>query len=171
MLNRERLEQYLDGELPPDEATQLDAALTTDSEAREIIAHLRRERALRQAALHTYAPTAAEAGTLAGRWLDEFHAARLAPLARIGGRWLRRTAGVAAAAAIAIGSFWAGHATAVRPQVYPPTAEQSFVVKFVTPDGVIETQKFSSSDEATAYANKLVAQQQGVSVATLGGVL
>ena len=173
-MTRELLEQYLDDALPTGQAAQVRKCLETDSMARKDLEALRQQRALRQAALHSYAPSAQEAGALSQRWLSEFRAADLAPVARIGhvSIWLRRLTGVAAALVIAACGFWAGHATA--PSALVNTVEptpSSYVVKFVTPDGVIDTRNFDNLQDAQAFANKLAGEQQGERVADRGGRL
>ncbi len=148
-LERDMLEQYLDGELAPAQVAQVDQALSADPAAARLLARLRQERALRQAALRTYEPSAQETGALAQSMLHALAEQEHAPLAKIGtARWVRWTGAVAASLLLLAGGFYAGRTS--TPSVVQ--AKPEYHVIAIDLAGHPVEYKFASMDEAVKFA-------------------
>lgn len=181
ILNRDILEQYLDGELPASEQARVQAALK-DAPNADLLARLQSQRALRAAALQSYIPS--DASTATATLLAALHNdAHPAPIARIGPAWLPRLASLAAVLAIAAGSFYLGHVTATPGT--PPTGngngiastnpatpvDGTYVVTIQRSDGTVLTREFKTLDEARSYAQTLAQQADDSTTALASGVL
>jgi anti-sigma factor RsiW len=125
---RERIDEYLDGNLDAPGMRELEAVLAQDPAADKLRSQLKAERALRAAAYESYLPTRQEAHALATRVLDEaYHT----PLGRVG-YWIRHGSAVAAAVLVVAGSFlagWASKPATVRTVTISQTPEER--VEFV----------------------------------------
>ena len=163
-LNRVSLEEYLDGELAPGQIALVEQELRVNAGAANLLERMRRERALRGAALATFMPRPGEVTAMVQRLEGKFDEAS-APVAKIGGgrQWLIRSAAVAAMLVIAAGAFWAGRATTGGGNGVP-VASVPYVVHVVSSDGVVTTHEFPSLAEAKTFAqtiaDKAMAQEQ-----------
>ena len=147
-----KLEAYLDGALSPAEVAVVEAAMADPVVAGQL-AQVRRQRAVRAAALGTYSPSSEESIALATRILDTCSA----PVGSL--VWLRRSAAVAAVLALTALSFYAGRSTSTS--VAASGGPTVYIVKNVDPNGnVIHEQRFESYADADAYAKNLADQQQ-----------
>jgi anti-sigma factor RsiW len=133
---RERMDEYLDGNLDAAAARDLEAVVAQDAGAAKLLSQVKAERALRTAAYDSYKPTRQEAAALSTRVLDDaYHT----PLGRVG-YWIRHGSAVAAAVLVVAGSYLAGYMTAPREarmrevRVLEPTHEARTVYKVVTTD-------------------------------------
>ncbi len=105
-LNPEILEQYLDGELTPIAAEQVRRTLAADAKAARLLDALQSQRQLRQAALATYAPSAAEVGAITQACFAAFAAGQGAPVGSVGPNVSDRARSTAPVARIGFAALW-----------------------------------------------------------------
>ena len=168
-IERHILQEYLDGELPPDRRSLIEQALRNDATAASLLTRLQTHMALRAAALQSYTPSAQEAAQLTHRILADLHAAQTAPLARIGS-WLRPLAAIAAVLLLAAGCFYAGRLTAspnANLASTQPSDTRAWTVVVQAVDGSVTTHEFASLEAAQKFAED--AQQKSTVVADSGG--
>ncbi len=153
-LNRPILDEYLDGQLASSQVAAVDQELRTNPSATQLVAQMRRERALRQAAFKGFEPSAAEAAHFAARCLAEFKDAQHAPIARIGPRTILRWSGaIAAGLILMIGCFMAGRTSVTTPA---PVA----VIKYMGPNTNGDLAEYTSPEELKNAWDKYVAAVQ-----------
>ena len=169
----EKLEQYLDGALSAEETRAVETAAANDAVLAARIARLTTQRALRQAALSTYSPTAGEAASAATHALASIYA-ETAIAGRIGWTWFKRVAAVAAVVAIAATSFYAGRTSGTPSRIADNnTVEQQHWIVIADQ----QTHEFASAQEATDFVNEYnkqaqeQQQEQNDSQVAVGGVL
>lgn len=150
-IDRDVLEQYLDRELASEENARVEAAAQADAGVARLLERLRRERALRAAALASYAPHSAAACQAAQEWLETVRTRPVATLYPIR-RWLWQIGKVAAVMAIAAGSFYAGQWTRAPKTTVVP---ESWSVLVHSGDGEVSVRQFASLEEAQRYADEL----------------
>ena len=170
-LNRQILEEYLDGELPATDQAQIQNALTQDPAAAELVRKLQTERALRANVFSSYEPTEVETQLTARAWMAEF---RQAPVGFISRQtWGKQLARLAAAIVIAAGAFAAGqysvswHSTAA-PSSTASASARTWVVEYPQANGQTATREFTSYEEAQKFAQDVT--QSNTQVADAGGV-
>jgi anti-sigma factor RsiW len=165
-INRDLLDEYLDGQLAPAQMAQIDQALKADAVAAALLAQMQRQRAVRRNVFAAYEPTPADAAKLSTLWLADFAAAEASPIAHIGPRHFFRWAGAVAAALIVMaGGFVLGRGTApAAPTVAiapPPAVQTIAAVKYLAPDVNGDMQEYSSAGDAKrAWENVLAAMDQ-----------
>lgn len=158
-VNRASLDQYLDGEMSPEQIALVDAEVRANPVAANLLERMRRERALRAAAMSTYMPKPVEVTSimqgLQGAF-DEAEERGVGPIAKIGPMrgWMVRTAAVAAMLVIAAGAFWVGRATSPSDNG-AAVASVPYIVHVVSSDGAITTHEFASLPEAKMFAQTI----------------
>jgi anti-sigma factor RsiW len=150
---RNMLDAYLDGELQASEKAALEQSLATDTALAALLAKIKGERALRQAAFATYQPAAGEAAQFAARFLAA--ARRSGPVGYVG-PWIRQAAAVAAVLVLVGGGFAAGRMSGTGrgspvAQGVKPDAAVIYRVMYVDPNGDLQVPEFSSVDEANEF--------------------
>jgi anti-sigma factor RsiW len=158
------LDAYLDGELPDAQAAEVRNAASADPQVHDLLRRLQTQRALRAAALATYAPDEQTASALTAALLDQVSQ----PLARIGWiTWARRAAAVAAVLAITTGAFFYGRSSApVQIQTQVSTVVQDhYVVQIVSPTGEATEHVFATREDANDFVAEVQRQQNGTVVA------
>jgi hypothetical protein len=171
-MNRQTLEEYIDGELTPPEV----AAVQADPASVKLLVRARKERALRSAVYAGYQPSPTEAQALASKVLSACAEEAHAPLGSIGiqsiGPWVRRASAIAAVLALVIGGFAAGRISAPTPPPTAPsvaTAQPAEIIRVLYNDDAGETamKEFDSMDEANGFMKEMNARHaEPVVVAT-----
>jgi anti-sigma factor RsiW len=149
---RQKLDEYLDGALDPPTRREVEATLAADPAAAALLARLKSQRALREAAFDTYFPTPHESKALADRVLARAYDS---PIGHVG-TWVRRGAAVAAAVAVVVGTFFLGRMT-VTPKVVtvPEPPHTVYNVVWIDSFGVQSVQDFASVDERNTFIQRL----------------
>jgi anti-sigma factor RsiW len=164
MIQRQTMDEYLDGVLDATAARELESAVAGDPAAARLLARMKSERAARAAAYASYTPTEQESARYAAAMME----AAYAPVGRIG-LWsgVRRLAGVAAAIAVLAGTFYLGRTSA--PVNTVATHELKPILRVVVTDafGQIEriSDDFASEDEVREFIKGL--NQSGVNYASI----
>lgn len=105
-MTRQLLEEYLDGELTPEQKIPVEEALQTDLLAATLLRHLRAERAARTAIYASYEPTESEAQEMAASLLSYCQNAPRGIISRY--RWSWKAARIAASIVLTAGAFVVG---------------------------------------------------------------
>jgi anti-sigma factor RsiW len=161
-INRDMLDEYLDGQLAPQQMAQIDQELKTNAAAARLLGQMQRERAVRRSMLGGYEPAPADAAKLAATWLAEFAEAEASPIAQIGPRnWIKWMGAIAAALIVMAGGFAVGRGTAPQVAVVPVQPSAVATVKYVMPDVNGDMQEYgSASDAKRAWETVMVAMDQ-----------
>jgi len=155
----QRLEEYLDDALAPDQRQVLEADLARDPAASRLLMRLKSERAVRTAAYESYMPTQAESSRFAAKVMMT----ATAPVGFVGPRW-RRMLNVAAGFIILAGTFAVGYMSANARTVEVPTTVVQTEYSVVATDG-FETKEsvFQTVEERNAFIKNV--EQRGTRVA------
>lgn len=153
---RERIEQYLDGEMNAAERKALEADVARDSQGTRMLQQMRSERALRAAAYDSYMPTAHEARSLAQQVMAEAYSQ---PAGRIG-FWIRRGAAVAAGLIIVAGAFVAGQGFGPTKTVTVSSDPKVVYNVVYYENGTTMVSEFDSLKERNDFVGEL--EQRGV---------
>ena len=154
---REKIEEYLDGELDAAGKMALEAEVAANPTAGRMLASAKADRVLRAAAFETFAPTRHEASELAAQVMAEAYA----PVGHVG-YWIRRGAAVAAAIIIVCGVFVAGRISApVQNRIVVQTETRVvYSVAYKDLGGEQTVREFATADERDDFVKEL--DQRGV---------
>jgi anti-sigma factor RsiW len=161
-INRDMLDEYLDGQLAPQQMAQIDQELKTNAAAARLLSQMQGQRAVRRAVWDGYAPAAADAAKLATTWLAQFAEAEASPIAQIGPRhWMKWAGAIAAALIVMISGFAVGRGTAPQVAVAPVQPTTVATIKYMAPDVNGDMQEYTSASEAKrAWQDTVVAMDQ-----------
>jgi anti-sigma factor RsiW len=168
---RKILDDYLDDTLQSTQRADLERRLASDAVAARLLAQIKSERALRQAAYQSFQPSASQARAFADNALAAMHAQAPSPLGYVGS-WIRRGLAVAAAIAIVAASFAIGRMTAApaNPSIATNTPLKTepqvvYRVVYFAESGDKEVREFASMDEANDFVARLDARRAEPQVA------
>ncbi len=156
---RQLLDEYLDNELSPAQRAEIEALLRQNPNASALAEKMKRERALRLAALAAFNPATDDAEAAAVRMIGSMQDAANSPVARIGPSvWLKRFGTIAAGLIILAGAFTVGRITApetVRTFEITHVIDRTTHLVTYTADGEHKTQSFASATEAQEFVEQL----------------